>query len=146
MGVDPARNSHTGHGLRRVRAACSARSRPKSGAKAPVESFDAADTRLGATRRAALSGRQGASRRLPDAPASRRTAFLPCRPDNGAGIWFLLEFSTELKVAKHPNNERPRLTVRDFAPDFEPEASVVFDQAENRMHTIKAVLLATQGG
>ena len=26
---------------------------------------------------------------------------------------------------------------------FESEASVVFDQAENRMHTIKAILVAT---
>ncbi|KPN71611.1 ornithine carbamoyltransferase [Neisseria sp. 83E34] len=29
---------------------------------------------------------------------------------------------------------------------FESEASIVFDQAENRMHTIKAVLVATMGG
>ena len=29
---------------------------------------------------------------------------------------------------------------------FESEASVVFDQAENRMHTIKAVLVATLVG
>ena len=29
---------------------------------------------------------------------------------------------------------------------FESPASVVFDQAENRMHTIKAVLVATIGG
>jgi ornithine carbamoyltransferase len=29
---------------------------------------------------------------------------------------------------------------------FESEASVVFDQAENRMHTIKAVMVATLGG
>jgi ornithine carbamoyltransferase len=28
---------------------------------------------------------------------------------------------------------------------FESEASVVFEQAENRMHTIKAVLVATLG-
>lgn len=28
---------------------------------------------------------------------------------------------------------------------FESHASVVFDQAENRMHTIKAVLVATMG-
>ena len=28
---------------------------------------------------------------------------------------------------------------------FESEASIVFDQAENRMHTIKAVLVATIG-
>jgi ornithine carbamoyltransferase len=29
---------------------------------------------------------------------------------------------------------------------FESEMSVVFDQAENRMHTIKAVLVALLGG
>jgi ornithine carbamoyltransferase len=28
---------------------------------------------------------------------------------------------------------------------FESEASIVFSQAENRMHTIKAVLVATLG-
>jgi ornithine carbamoyltransferase len=28
---------------------------------------------------------------------------------------------------------------------FESPASIVFDQAENRMHTIKAVLVATMG-
>ena len=34
----------------------------------------------GATRRAADIGRQAASKRLPDAQASRRTPFLACRP------------------------------------------------------------------
>jgi ornithine carbamoyltransferase len=29
---------------------------------------------------------------------------------------------------------------------FESKHSVVFDQAENRMHTIKAVMVATLGG
>ena len=29
---------------------------------------------------------------------------------------------------------------------FESDASVVFDEAENRMHTIKAVMVATLGG
>jgi ornithine carbamoyltransferase len=29
---------------------------------------------------------------------------------------------------------------------FESPASLVFDEAENRMHTIKAVLVATLGG
>ena len=29
---------------------------------------------------------------------------------------------------------------------FESDASIVFDQAENRMHTIKAILVATIGG
>ena len=29
---------------------------------------------------------------------------------------------------------------------FESERSIVFEQAENRMHTIKAVMVATIGG
>jgi ornithine carbamoyltransferase len=28
---------------------------------------------------------------------------------------------------------------------FESEASIVFDEAENRMHTIKAIMVATLG-
>ena len=53
----------------------SARSGPKSVAGATVEARDAAGGRLGATRRATLSGRQRASRHLPDAPhrAARRS-------------------------------------------------------------------------
>ena len=62
----------------------SARSGPKSVAGPTVEARDAAGGRLGATRRAALSNRQGASSRLPDVPASRGAAFLPCRFDSAA--------------------------------------------------------------
>ena len=29
---------------------------------------------------------------------------------------------------------------------FESEASIVFDQAENRLHTIKAIMIATLAG
>ena len=49
-----------------------------------VEVRDTADGRLGATRRAALSGPQRASSRSPDVPASRFAAFLLCRPDSAA--------------------------------------------------------------
>jgi len=44
-----------------------------------------------------------------------------------------------------------RRTIRDFSNKevtdevFESEQSVVFDEAENRMHTIKAVMAATLG-
>ena len=38
----------------------------------------------------------------------------------------------------------PAMEVTDEV--FESPASIVFDQAENRMHTIKAVLVATLGG
>ena len=53
----------------------SARSGPKSVSGNTVEARDAAGGRLGATRRAALSGRHSSSRRLPDAPhrAARRS-------------------------------------------------------------------------
>ena len=53
-----------------------ARSGPKSVADATVEANDAAGGCLGATRRAALSRRQGASSRLPD--ARHRAARLSC--------------------------------------------------------------------
>ena len=71
------RNSHQGHGLRRASGVRSARSGPKSVSGNTVEARDAAGGRLGATRRAALSGRHAASRRLPDVPASRRRRAYP---------------------------------------------------------------------
>ncbi|MCQ4083047.1 ornithine carbamoyltransferase [Streptomyces sp. RB6PN25] len=44
-------------------------------------------------------------------------------------------------------HERHGLTSLEVTDDvFESEHAVVFDQAENRMHTIKAVLVATLGG
>ena len=43
--------------------------------------------------------------------------------------------------------EQTGLTALEVTDDvFESAASIVFDQAENRMHTIKAVLVATLGG
>ena len=62
----------------------SARSGPKSVAGTTVEARDAAGGRLGATRRAALSGLQSSSSLLPDVPASRFAALLLCRPDRAA--------------------------------------------------------------
>jgi ornithine carbamoyltransferase len=42
--------------------------------------------------------------------------------------------------------DRRRQTAFEVTEDvFESPASIVFDQADNRMHTIKAVMLATAG-
>ena len=42
--------------------------------------------------------------------------------------------------------EQTGLTALEVTDEvFESAASIVFDQAENRMHTIKAVLVATLG-
>jgi len=53
--------------------------------------------------------------------------------------------NTETQVGKEINESfgLPALEVTEEV--FESEASIVFDQAENRMHTIKAVLVATLG-
>ncbi len=81
-----ARTSHTGHGLRRVLAVRAARRRPKSVATLRSRRSTPRAGRPGATRRAALSRRRGASRRLPDAMhrAARRScpvgATAPRRP------------------------------------------------------------------
>ena len=56
-----------------------ARRRPRSVALATVKAFDAAGGPPDATRRAADIAREAASKRLPDATASRRTLFLTCR-------------------------------------------------------------------
>jgi ornithine carbamoyltransferase len=60
----------------------------------------------------------------------------------------LLDLAAELKSAKYARSEERRLTGKNIALIFEKTStrtrhSIVFDQAENRMHTIKAVLVAT---
>jgi ornithine carbamoyltransferase len=54
--------------------------------------------------------------------------------------------NTETKIGReiHERFGMPALEVTDEV--FESKASIVFDQAENRLHTIKAVLVATIGG
>jgi ornithine carbamoyltransferase len=72
-----------------------------------------------------------------------------------AGIRFPLRLSAELEGARHAGIEQPRSGGKNVAPIFENDkmseevfesaTSMVFDQAENRMHTITAVLVATIG-
>ena len=90
--------------------------------------------------------------------ASSRTRLHP------GGARFLLRLSADLKAAKSGGYETPRMQGRhrrrifeksstrtmtsfEVAADevFESPASIVFDQAENRLHTIKAVMVATIG-
>jgi len=53
--------------------------------------------------------------------------------------------NTETEVGAHIH-ERFGIDAMEVTEEvFESEASIVFDQAENRMHTIKAVLVATLG-
>ncbi|MDO9632904.1 MAG: ornithine carbamoyltransferase subunit F, partial [Humidesulfovibrio sp.] len=65
-----------------------------------------------------------------------RTKFMHCLP-----AYHNLE--TEVGRMVHENFGLSELEVTDEV--FESQASIVFPQAENRMHTIKAVLVATLG-
>lgn len=54
--------------------------------------------------------------------------------------------NTDTKLGKEIK-EKYGLTALEVTDDvFESNASIVFDQAENRLHTIKAVIVATLGG
>jgi ornithine carbamoyltransferase len=70
------------------------------------------------------------------ATGNPRTAFMHCLPafhDRGTTVGEDIYAKTGMEA----------LEVTDEV--FESPASVVFDQAENRMHTIKAVMVATLG-
>jgi ornithine carbamoyltransferase len=71
---------------------------------------------------------------LMQASGNARTRFMHCLP-----AFHNLE--TEVGRAIHQKYGLSELEVTDEV--FESEASIVFSQAENRMHTIKAVLVAT---
>lgn len=76
-------------------------------------------------------------RGLMEATGNRRAMFLHCLPafhDRHTGIGEELYQRTGLEALEVTNEV------------FESERSIVFDQAENRMHTIKAVMVATIGG
>ena len=77
-----------------------------------------------------------------------------------AEILYLLGLAAELKAAKRwprseivdlarsiANETSAKITMTEVTEDvFESSASLVFDEAENRLHTIKAVLVATLAG
>ncbi|MFF0739184.1 ornithine carbamoyltransferase [Streptomyces sp. NPDC004111] len=71
------------------------------------------------------------------ATGNPRAKFLHCLPA-------FHDRDTEVGAEIHARHGLAALEVTDEV--FESAASVVFDQAENRMHTIKAVMVATLGG
>jgi ornithine carbamoyltransferase len=74
---------------------------------------------------------------LMQATGNPHTKFLHCLPA-------FHNLATEVGKSMHIAHGIDCMEVTDEV--FESPASVVFDQAENRMHTIKAVLVATLGG
>ena len=63
------------------------------------------------------------------------TLFMHCLPS-------FHDFETEVAKAKNEQG----IDIREVEDEvFRSEHSVVFDEAENRMHTIKAVMVATLG-
>lgn len=76
------------------------------------------------------------TRELMSATGNSRTAFMHCLPA-------LHDRQTDLGEELFAITGLEGIEVTDDV--FESDASVVFDQAENRMHTIKALMVATAG-
>jgi ornithine carbamoyltransferase len=77
------------------------------------------------------------NRSLLDASANPKVRFMHCLPafhDTNTEVGAEIMGETEMLEGLEVTNEV-----------FESPASIVFDQAENRLHTIKAVLVATLG-
>lgn len=76
------------------------------------------------------------NKEMMDSTGNPNTIFMHCLPSF---------HNTDTKVGKDIFEKfgLPEMEVTDEV--FESEASVVFDEAENRMHTIKAVMVATLG-
>ena len=70
------------------------------------------------------------------APAGTQAKFMHCLP---------AFHNAETKVGKQMLADHGISEMEVTDEVFESPASIVFDQAENRMHTIKAVLVATIG-
>jgi ornithine carbamoyltransferase len=75
-------------------------------------------------------------RALMAATGNPRTKFLHCLP---------AFHNTDTKIGKHLFEQFGIDSMEVTEEVFESEASLVFDQSENRMHTIKALLVATLG-
>jgi ornithine carbamoyltransferase len=73
---------------------------------------------------------------LMNATGNARTQFMHCLP---------AFHNTSTKIGKQIFEQYGIAEMEVTDQVFESEASIVFDQAENRMHTIKAVLVATLG-
>lgn len=72
-----------------------------------------------------------------DRTGNPRTKFMHCLP---------AFHNTDTEVGRQIKDEFGLDAMEVTEEVFESPASIVFDQAENRMHTIKAVLVATLGG
>lgn len=73
---------------------------------------------------------------LMNATGNPRTQFMHCLP---------AFHNSETKIGKQMFEQYGLEAMEVTDQVFESDASIVFDQAENRMHTIKAVLVATLG-
>ena len=91
--------------------------------------------RLGGADRAAhaLPGQRG--RRPPDGQPGRATSCTACRRSTTA----------RRRSARRSSRPSGSTAWRSPTTSSSREHSIVFDQAENRMHTIKAVMVATLG-
>jgi ornithine carbamoyltransferase len=77
------------------------------------------------------------NRKLMAMTGNSNTKFLHCLP---------ALHNTETKLGKDLSEKYGLEALEVTDEVFESKASIVFDQAENRLHTIKAVLVATLGG
>lgn len=75
---------------------------------------------------------------LMNATGNPRVKFMHCLPS-----FHNVETQVGKEVAQHHPELAGGIEVTDEV--FESPSSIVFDQAENRLHTIKAVLVATLG-
>ena len=76
------------------------------------------------------------NKKVMDLTGSEKTKFLHCLP---------AFHNRDTKIGEEIYNKFGLESMEVSEEVFESEASIVFDEAENRMHTIKAVMVATLG-